>query len=152
MLFKHKYITEPTLTPEDTIVKALNDLTQALKDRRNKKGMEEIDALKQTDELLHKMPVKPPNAEEHRKQVTFEATTKPPKEMQPKTTKTTNETSTPRVVNNTPTPRVINETPNPKASTTRSKTIFFEGKSKKPQRKSTKDTEKYVHMRPKMVQ
>ena len=25
--FKHKYITEPTLTPEDTIVKALNDLT-----------------------------------------------------------------------------------------------------------------------------
>jgi hypothetical protein len=42
--FKHKYITEPTLTPEDTIVKALNDLTQALKERRNKKGTEEMDA------------------------------------------------------------------------------------------------------------
>jgi hypothetical protein len=43
--FKHKYITEPTMTPEDTIVKALNDLTLALKERRNKKGIEEIDAL-----------------------------------------------------------------------------------------------------------
>jgi hypothetical protein len=33
--FKHKkYITEPTLTPEDTIVKALNDLTHALRERR----------------------------------------------------------------------------------------------------------------------
>jgi hypothetical protein len=29
--FKHKYITQPTLTPEDTIVKAINDLTHALK-------------------------------------------------------------------------------------------------------------------------
>ena len=49
VFFKHKYITEPTLTPEDTIVKALDDLTQALKERRNKKGIEEIDALKQID-------------------------------------------------------------------------------------------------------
>ncbi len=48
--FKHRYITEPTLTPEDTIVKALNDLTQALKERRNKKGIEEIDALQWINE------------------------------------------------------------------------------------------------------
>jgi hypothetical protein len=38
VLFKHKYITQPTLTPEDTIVKALNDLTHTLKARRNKNG------------------------------------------------------------------------------------------------------------------
>ncbi len=38
--FKHKNITQPTITPEDTIVKALNDLTQALKERRNTKGTE----------------------------------------------------------------------------------------------------------------
>jgi hypothetical protein len=36
--FKHKYITQPTFMPEDTIVKALNDLTQALKERKNKKS------------------------------------------------------------------------------------------------------------------
>ena len=50
--FKHKYITEPTLTPEDTIVKALNDLTHALKERRNKKGIEELDALQRINDLL----------------------------------------------------------------------------------------------------
>jgi hypothetical protein len=33
--FKHKYITQPTSTPEDTIVKALNDSTNALKQERN---------------------------------------------------------------------------------------------------------------------
>jgi hypothetical protein len=43
--FKHNYITQPTLTPEDTIVKALIDLTQALKERKNKKGTEHIEAL-----------------------------------------------------------------------------------------------------------
>ncbi len=45
MHFKHKYITRPTLTPEDTIVKSLNDLTQSLKERKNKKGTEAIEAL-----------------------------------------------------------------------------------------------------------
>jgi hypothetical protein len=35
--FKHKHITAPSLTPEDTIVKAISDLTEALKERRNTK-------------------------------------------------------------------------------------------------------------------
>ena len=43
--FKHKHITTPTLTPEDSIVKALNDLTHALKKQRNTKGIVEIEAL-----------------------------------------------------------------------------------------------------------
>jgi hypothetical protein len=37
--FKHKYITQTTLTPEDTIVKALDNLTNALKQIRNNKGI-----------------------------------------------------------------------------------------------------------------
>jgi hypothetical protein len=47
--FKHKYTTQPTLTPEDTIVKALNDLTQALKERNTKKGTGQIEALQKID-------------------------------------------------------------------------------------------------------
>jgi hypothetical protein len=43
--FNYKDITEPTLMPEDTIVKAINDLTQALKEQRNKMGIEEMEAL-----------------------------------------------------------------------------------------------------------
>ena len=108
--FKHKYITEPTLTPEDTIVKALNDLTQALKERRNKKGTEEMDALQRIDELLNKIPAKPTTSPERNKRVTFEANAKPPQELQP---------VAPRVVNKTPTPRVAIETPTPRMSTTR---------------------------------
>jgi hypothetical protein len=98
--FKHIHIMQPTLTPEDTIVKALNDLTHALKERRNTKGTLEIEALQKIDELLNKIPsptipdeVTPPMTE---KRVTFDQTSKPPKETQP----------TPRVLKDKPTPRV----------------------------------------------
>jgi hypothetical protein len=53
--FKHKYITQPTLMPEDTIVKAVNDLTQELNKKGNKKGTEQMEALKKIDELLNKV-------------------------------------------------------------------------------------------------
>jgi hypothetical protein len=56
--FKHKYIAQPTLTPEATIIKALNDLTQALKERKNKKCTEQIETLQKIDELLNKVPMK----------------------------------------------------------------------------------------------
>ncbi len=117
--FKHKYITEPTLTPEDTIVKALNDLTLALKERRNKKGIEEIDALQRFDKILNKIPAKLTSATNQNKRVTFDTSTKPPQEQQP---------AAPRVANNTPisieigepsTPRVVNAMPTPRVSTTR---------------------------------
>ena len=54
--FKHKHITTPTLTPEDSIVKALNDLTHALKKQQNTKGIVEIEALQKIDQLLNKIP------------------------------------------------------------------------------------------------
>jgi hypothetical protein len=54
--FRHKHIMQPTLTLEDTVVKALNDLTHTLKERRNTKGTLEIEALQKIDELLNKIP------------------------------------------------------------------------------------------------
>ncbi len=57
MHFKHKYITQPTLMPEDTIVKALNDLMNALKQKRINKGIVEYEALQRIDEILSNIPV-----------------------------------------------------------------------------------------------
>ncbi len=54
--FKHKYITQPTLTSEDTIVKALNDLTNALKQKKNKKEIVEYEALQRIDKILNNIP------------------------------------------------------------------------------------------------
>jgi len=50
------HITQPTLMPEDTIVKALNDLTNALKQKRNNKGIVEYGALQRIDEILNNIP------------------------------------------------------------------------------------------------
>ncbi len=55
--FKHKHITAPTLSPEDTIVKALNDLTEALRERQNTKGTIEYEALQKFDKLMNKIPI-----------------------------------------------------------------------------------------------
>jgi hypothetical protein len=55
--FKHKYITQLTLTPEDTIVKALNDLTNALKQKRNNKGIVGYEALQRIDKILSNIPL-----------------------------------------------------------------------------------------------
>jgi hypothetical protein len=105
--FKHKYITEPTLTPEDTIVKALNNLTQALKDKRNKKGSEELDALRKLDDILNNIPTTSNNS----KRVTFANTTNLPQETQPPATRVEVTIPTPRVVQELPPPRVIQAIP-----------------------------------------
>ncbi len=51
--FKTKYITQPTLTLADAIIKAPNDLTQALKGKNNMKGLEQIEALRKLDDILN---------------------------------------------------------------------------------------------------
>jgi hypothetical protein len=56
VFFKHKYITQPTLTPVDTVVKAIDDLTHALKGTRNTHGIQQIERLKMIDELLNNIP------------------------------------------------------------------------------------------------
>ncbi len=53
---KHRYLTQPTVTPVDTIIKALGDLTQALKGRRSLKGIWQIEALTKNDKLLNNIP------------------------------------------------------------------------------------------------
>jgi hypothetical protein len=67
------------VTPADLIVKALGDLTQAFKGRRNMKGIEQITALTKTDKLLNNIPTinKTPT-----RKVTFDGATKPPQEVQ----------------------------------------------------------------------
>ncbi len=85
--FKHKYITQPTLTPEDTIVKALDDLTHALKESRNTKGILQIKALLKMDELFNKQltstakATEPPQEIQPSPRVTFAKSSKPPQEI-----------------------------------------------------------------------
>jgi hypothetical protein len=55
VFFKHKHTTQPTLKQADTIVKATDDLTHALKGRKNLKGIAQIKALKKNDENLNNM-------------------------------------------------------------------------------------------------
>jgi hypothetical protein len=56
VFFKMKYITQPTITPADTIIKALNNLTQALKGKGNSKGLEQNEALKKLKGILNNTP------------------------------------------------------------------------------------------------
>ncbi len=49
--FKTKYITQSTMTPADLITKALNNLTQALKEKNNLKGLVQIKAHKNLDNI-----------------------------------------------------------------------------------------------------
>ncbi len=79
VFFKHRYLTQPTVTPANTIIKALGDLTQALKGRRNLKGIEQIKALTKIDELLNNIPTT--NKTPTRK-VTFDEATKPCRQLQ----------------------------------------------------------------------
>jgi hypothetical protein len=54
--FKHKYITQPTITPANMIVEALTDLTQAFKGKTNLEGLDQIESLKRLKELLTNTP------------------------------------------------------------------------------------------------
>jgi hypothetical protein len=90
--FKHKYITQPTLLPVDTIVKTINDLTHALKGKKNVKGKAQIKTLEKINELINNVPkTLTINRENH---VTFNETTAPPNK-----TNATNkmQTTTPKV-------------------------------------------------------
>ncbi len=110
--FKHKHITAPTLTPEDTIVKALNDLTEALREQRNTKGTIEYEALQNFDELMNKIPIQQPTPTQLStiQQVTFDPAAKPASTTLP-TPRVNIETPTPRVQETIPTPRVQEATP-----------------------------------------
>ena len=60
VFFKHRYITQPSVTPADTLKKAINDLAAALKGKKNVDGTLEIEALTKLDELLNHQQQEPP--------------------------------------------------------------------------------------------
>jgi hypothetical protein len=71
--FKTKYITQPTLTPADVIIKVLNNLTLALKGKNNMKGFEQIKALRKLDDILSNSPTMTSNIlPQANRQVTFD--------------------------------------------------------------------------------
>ena len=53
VFFKHKYLTQPTVSPEDTIVAAAQQLTAALKE--NTKHHEELEALTKVADLFEEI-------------------------------------------------------------------------------------------------
>jgi len=77
--FKHKYITQPKVTPADQIVKAINDLTCALKGKNNVEGLEQMEALQKLEELLTKSPIHKDDLSRVKQEprVTFEPSVKP---------------------------------------------------------------------------
>jgi hypothetical protein len=78
------------MTPADVITKALNDLPQALKGKRNHKGLEQMEALTKLDNILNNTPEPDPMPElqairTEPQRVTFDETTKPPENEEPTT-------------------------------------------------------------------
>ena len=53
VVFHHKYITQPEITPEDQIIKAVDDLTSALRQRVNKQGKEDMQVLRKMNDILN---------------------------------------------------------------------------------------------------
>ncbi len=108
ILFKHKYITIPTLTLADILTKAIDNLAHALKGRRNRKGIMELEALQKLDELINQAPQAqrtPPPRQVPREEATTPTVANPV------------DKPTPRVMNpvNMPTPRVDATIPHKKA-------------------------------------
>ena len=52
VFFLHRYITQPTVTPEDQLIKAVGDLLSALRGQTNEKGRKEMAALKRLQAFL----------------------------------------------------------------------------------------------------
>ncbi len=93
-------------------MKALNDLTEALREQRNTKGAIEYEALNKIDELMNKIPIPKPTPTQPTtiRRATFDPTAKPASETLP-TPRVSIETPTPRVQETIPTPRVQEATP-----------------------------------------
>jgi hypothetical protein len=53
VFFQHRFITQPTVTPEDQIVKAVGNVTSALQQRINARGQEEMEVLQRMNEILN---------------------------------------------------------------------------------------------------
>ncbi len=105
VVFRHRYITQPEITPEDHIIKAVSDLTAALQKRANTRGKEDMHILKTMNEILNGN-----NAIHTQKLVTF---------AEPIVTKAIEPAPEPRVQEVTPRePRVHMTPPEPRVNAT----------------------------------
>ena len=68
VFFLHRYITQPTVTPEDQLIKAVGDLLSALRGQTNDKGRKEMAALKRLQGILNNTTV---SKQKKNKTVTF---------------------------------------------------------------------------------
>jgi hypothetical protein len=93
-------------------VKALNNVTNALKQKRNNKGIFEYEAMQRIGKTLNNIPSTeqqvPPTKS---KRVTFDKTSKPPREIPPPNKVFNNKHLAPRMPNKMPTPRVSSPLP-----------------------------------------
>ena len=92
VVFRHKYITQPEITPEVQIVRAVNDLTAALRQRVNTRGKEDMQILRKMNNILNG-----DDARHNEKTVTF---------AEPIVTKVVKSIPEPRVQVTGPEPRV----------------------------------------------
>jgi hypothetical protein len=92
VVFWHKYITQPEITPEDQIVRVVNDLTAALRQRVNTRGKEDMQILRKMNNILNS-----DDAGHNKKTVTF---------AEPIVTKVVESIPEPRVQVTGPEPRV----------------------------------------------
>ncbi len=75
--FQHKYLTQPVVTPVDTMIKAMSDLRSALRKQASTVSTAEMEVLKQLDAILT---VPKDNISKH---VTFAPSTAPEKLVAP---------------------------------------------------------------------
>jgi hypothetical protein len=52
VIFRHSYLTQPIISPDDHIVKAIGDLSSALRQRINARGKEEMEVLSKMNAIL----------------------------------------------------------------------------------------------------
>jgi len=60
IFFKHKYLTHPTITPEDAIIRAAEDLKQALRGKLSTRGNQRFEAIEQLRAIFAVTNPKPP--------------------------------------------------------------------------------------------
>jgi hypothetical protein len=93
-------------------VRALNDLTNALKQKRNNKGIVEYDALQRMDKILNNIPSTAQQSPLTKsKRVTFDKMSIPPREILLPNKVFNYVHPAPRVPNEMPTPRVSSPLP-----------------------------------------
>jgi hypothetical protein len=54
--FKHEYITQPTITPHDVLIKAITELTTTINGKTDIKELEQFEAVRKLEDLVKNSP------------------------------------------------------------------------------------------------